>query len=92
MIPITKNFILHDSLTINKQIKKNPAFQLLQARKDVLSAEKKAIGYERKPRLGLGLDYAIVSARADANPENNGRNILMPHLAVTVPVFSKKQP
>ncbi len=88
---VAKIFILDDSTTIDKQIKKNPIFQLLQARENILSAEQKVVNYHRKPQLALGLDYSAVRARTDLNPENNGANILMPHVHISIPIFSKKR-
>ncbi len=41
------------------------------------------------PNLGLGLDYGLVNKRTDAFPENNGRDILIPKLMITVPIYRK---
>lgn len=45
---------------------------------------------EGMPTLGVGLDYSIVSARTDASPIHNGRDILMPKVMVSIPVYRKK--
>jgi outer membrane protein TolC len=42
-----------------------------------------------KPTIGVGLDYSIVGQRTDANPANNGRDILVPKVMLSVPIFRK---
>ncbi|WP_079719700.1 TolC family protein [Salegentibacter holothuriorum] len=42
------------------------------------------------PNIGIGLDYAIISERMDANPPGNGQDAIMPMVSVTLPIFRKK--
>lgn len=42
------------------------------------------------PKLGIGLDYAIVGKRSDVSMPDNGKNILMPMVSATIPIFRKK--
>ncbi len=42
-----------------------------------------------KPTLGLGLDYSLVGQRTDANPMNNGRDILVPKVMLSIPIYRK---
>lgn len=42
-----------------------------------------------KPTLGLGLDYSMVRQRTDANPMNNGRDILVPKVMLSIPIYRK---
>lgn len=42
-----------------------------------------------KPTIGLGLDYSMVGERTDANPMNNGRDILVPKLMLSIPIYRK---
>ena len=41
------------------------------------------------PTIGLGLDYSWVGERTDANPINNGRDILVPKVMITIPLYRK---
>ncbi|XOV67559.1 MAG: TolC family protein [Fluviicola sp.] len=41
------------------------------------------------PKFGIGLDYALVNERVDMNPANNGRDILVPKVMVSVPIYRK---
>jgi len=43
-----------------------------------------------KPTFGIGLDYSLVTGRTDAIPENNGRDILIPKVMVSIPIYPKK--
>ncbi|HEY9185565.1 MAG TPA: TolC family protein [Salegentibacter sp.] len=45
---------------------------------------------EGLPKLGLGLDYSIISERTDANPSRNGEDAIMPMFSVSLPIFRKK--
>ncbi len=43
-----------------------------------------------KPSFGVGLDYVITGQRSDADPTNNGRDVVMPRLMVKVPLYREK--
>ena len=44
---------------------------------------------ERSPMLGFGLDYIPVAERTDMNPIDNGKDILMPMVTFSIPLFNK---
>jgi len=43
-----------------------------------------------KPSFGVGLDYIMVNERSDADPANNGRDIIQLRGSVKIPLFKKK--
>ena len=45
---------------------------------------------EGNPMIGFGLDYVPVSERQDLNFSDNGKDIFMPMVSVSVPIFNKK--
>ena len=45
---------------------------------------------ERNPMIGFGLDYVPVSERPDMSFSDNGKDIFMPMVSVTIPIFNKK--
>lgn len=45
---------------------------------------------ERQPLLGFGIDYINVEQRPDMTFEDNGKDILMPKISLSIPVFNKK--
>ena len=42
------------------------------------------------PKLGVGLDYVMVGKRSDATLTDNGRDVLMPMISITIPIFRSK--
>ncbi|MFB0904183.1 MAG: TolC family protein [Nonlabens sp.] len=45
---------------------------------------------EQNPMIGIGVDYMPVSARPDMNFSDNGKDIFMPMLSVSIPIFNKQ--
>ena len=45
---------------------------------------------EALPKLGLGLDYIPVAERTDMVVDENGKDILMPMVSVSIPIFNNK--
>lgn len=45
---------------------------------------------ESKPMFGFGLDYIAVSERPNMSFNDNGKDIIMPTVSVSIPVFNKK--
>lgn len=43
-----------------------------------------------KPTLGVGLDYMMVDKRSDASPTHNGRDIVVPKVMLSLPIYRKK--
>ncbi|MBG7631538.1 MAG: TolC family protein [Bacteroidetes bacterium] len=83
--------LLQVSAIFNKeQISNNPKilqFENLQSsiEKSELAAKKEGL-----PTIGIGLDYGIVEKRDVANLTDNGKDIIMPMVSVSFPLFSKK--
>jgi outer membrane protein TolC len=45
---------------------------------------------ESSPMIGFGLDYINVSERPDMNFSDNGKDIVMPMVSISIPIFNKK--
>ena len=45
---------------------------------------------EANPNLGFGLDYIAVSERPDMTFNDNGKDILMPMVSLSIPIFNNK--
>ena len=45
---------------------------------------------ESSPMIGFGLDYINVDKRPDMNFSDNGKDIIMPMVSVSIPIFNKK--
>jgi outer membrane protein TolC len=74
-----------DSLLTN-----NPMLNAIDLKQKASEASEIIAQKEGLPKLGVGLDYAIVGKRTDMDVADNGKNILMPMISVSIPVFRKK--
>ncbi len=45
---------------------------------------------ESSPMIGFGLDYIAVSERPNMNFSDNGKDIVMPMVSLSIPIFNKK--
>ena len=83
--------ILDDAILFKKEmISQNP--QLLKLDNLHSALEKSELATKRAglPTIGVGLDYLFVSTRDVENLLDNGKDIIMPMVTVSVPLFSKK--
>lgn len=69
--------------------RRHPA--LLQANNQWLAAQAgiRLTEQQNKPMFSVGVDYAFIEPRTDANPANNGQNALMPMVGLRVPLQGK---
>jgi outer membrane protein TolC len=81
---LTDNFRKDSLISANQSLK---ALELkLQASKAAqLAAQKQGL-----PKLGVGLDYVIVGERNDVSMPDNGKDILMPMVSLSIPIFRAK--
>lgn len=45
---------------------------------------------EKQPMIGFGLDYVNVEKRTDMNVVDNGKDIIMPMVSLSIPIFNRK--
>ncbi|WP_340066377.1 TolC family protein [Ascidiimonas aurantiaca] len=93
---ITLPVIIPDSLAVvtpdfkKENIIHNPALLELDARKEALVQSEIVSKKEGLPSIGVGLDYIWVDEQPAGNIPDNGRDIIMPMVSVSLPLFSKK--
>jgi outer membrane protein TolC len=75
---ITENLALHPEL-----LKYDKLYQSIE--KSELLNQK-----ESSPMIGFGLDFVPVSERTDMSFSDNGKDILMPMVSLSIPIFNKK--
>ncbi len=85
---------LEFSLTVvsDSMLAHNPMLGMLDFEKQSLEARKKMVTRMGYPMIGLGLNYSIVSKSATAmgTPDMNGRDMIMPMVVLTLPIYRKK--
>nr|NQU90298.1 TolC family protein [Bacteroidota bacterium] len=81
---LAKNF-RRDSLLSN-----NPVLKELDLKVKANEAAARAATKQGLPKLGIGLDYVIVGERNDVAVADNGKDVLMPMVSVSIPIFRGK--
>ena len=88
---LPESLLIEDIGMINKEmIFQNPKLTKYDNLQNSLVSSEKATKKEGFPVIGVGLDYVFVDNRNVANLIDNGKDIIMPMVSVTVPLFSKK--
>ncbi|MEO9484024.1 MAG: TolC family protein [Ekhidna sp.] len=82
---VTDLAVNRDSLLANNPVLDELEIRLEASMKQEVLAEKQGL-----PKLGVGLDYVIVSERTDMSVPDNGQNALMPMVTVGIPIFRGK--
>ena len=85
---------LEYSLTVvsDSMLAHNPMLGMLAFEKQSLEARKKMVTRMGYPMVGLGLNYSIVSKTQVpmGDPSMNGKDMIMPMVVFTLPVYRKK--
>lgn len=69
----------------------NPMLGMLQYEQQSLDARKKMVTKMGYPMVGLGLNYSLIKTDPAAMaPEMNGKDMVMPMVTVTLPIYRKK--
>ena len=70
----------------------NPMLGMLDYEKQSIEARKRMVNRMGYPMVGLGLNYSIISKSAGAmgTADMNGKDMVMPMVSVTLPIYRKK--
>ncbi|WP_340201700.1 TolC family protein [Ascidiimonas sp. W6] len=81
-LPETDHWVALDSISLHPELEK---YEKLSAsvEKSIQLNEKDA-----NPNLGFGLDYIAVAERPNLNFSDNGKDILMPMISLSIPLFN----
>ncbi len=90
--------IINQSLEINNEhdasldsvLVNQPGIKAAQANLEAVDSEVILAQLKRKPNIGVGLDYVMVNKRKDMAMADNGKDVLMPMVTVSLPIFGKK--
>lgn len=69
---------------------KNPMLNMLESEKGAYLARKKMVTSMGYPMVGLGLNYSFISKSDMSASAMNGKDMIMPMVAVTLPIYRKK--
>lgn len=81
-IPATDLEYSYDALSDNPEVLKYDRLYESVLQSELLNQK------ERAPSLGVGLDYVPVAERTDMMPDDNGKDIVMPMVTLSIPIFN----
>ena len=84
IIPEEDVFILTDNLQLNPELVKYDKLYESVDEAELLNQKESA------PNIGFGLDYVPVSERPDMTFSDNGKDIVMPMVSISIPIFNNK--
>jgi outer membrane protein TolC len=77
--------MIADSMLIN-----NPMLGMLQYEQQSIDAKKKMVTSMGYPMIGIGLNYSLITKSEMSTSAMNGKDMIMPMLTVTLPIYRKK--
>lgn len=83
-IPLDDSTINTDSLQFHPELIKYDKLYQSVEKSELLNQK------ESSPMIGFGLDYVNVAQRPDMNFNDNGKDIVMPMVSLSIPIFNKK--
>lgn len=84
IIPIETELIHTENLKVHPELTKYDKLYQSVKQSELLNQK------ESSPMFGFGLDYIAVSERSNLNFDDNGKDILMPMVSLSIPIFNKK--
>lgn len=69
---------------------RNPMLTMLEFEKQSVDARKKMVTAMGYPMVGLGLNYSLINKNMMSESAMNGKDMIMPMVSVTLPVYRKK--
>ena len=79
--------ILSDNFRKDSLITANPGLKALELKIQASTATELVARKQGLPKLGAGIDYVMVGERTDLSLPENGKDILMPMVSVSIPIF-----
>jgi outer membrane protein TolC len=68
----------------------NPMLRMQEFEKQSIEARKRMVRGMSYPMIGLGVDYSVIAPSEMSSSYMNGRDMIMPMVSVTLPVYRKK--
>ncbi len=84
VMPLDGELINSDNLALHPELLKYDKLYASIEQSELLNQK------ESNPSLGFGLDYIAVSKRPNMNFSDNGKDVVMPMMSVSIPIFNNK--
>ncbi|MGB5497944.1 MAG: TolC family protein, partial [Maribacter sp.] len=82
-VPIEDNILETGNLELHPELTKYDKLYQSVGQSELLNQK------ESNPMIGFGLDYVSVEERPDMDFSDNGKDILMPMVSLSIPIFNK---
>jgi outer membrane protein TolC len=88
--------LIADSLNIplevvaDSMLSNNPMLGMLDYEKQSLEARKAMVTRMGKPMVGVGINYTLINKSEMSTSEMNGKDMVMPMVKLTIPIYRKK--
>lgn len=79
LLSVTDSLLLH-----------SPMLGMLQYEQQALDARKKMVTAMGYPMIGLGVDYTVINKSESSTSSMNGKDMIMPMVTLTLPIYRKK--
>ncbi|SFZ93074.1 Outer membrane protein TolC [Flaviramulus basaltis] len=83
-IPLEEVEITSENLSLHPELLKYDKLYQSVEKSELLNQK------ESSPMVGFGLDYINVEKRPDMNFNDNGKDIIMPMVSLSIPIFNRK--
>jgi outer membrane protein TolC len=87
---IAENFILSLTPLSDSTLADNPMLGMFQYEQQSLEARKRMVTRMSYPMLGVGLNYSFISKSNMSTSSMNGKDMIMPMVTATLPIYRKK--
>ncbi|MFP4619684.1 MAG: TolC family protein [Bacteroidales bacterium] len=79
-----------DLVAYRDSIRNNPDLTALKHKENSLEHEYEVAKKQGYPNISLALEYAVIGERTDMQANNSGRDIFMPMIGISIPIYRKK--
>ena len=77
-------------ITLSDSIRNNPMLGMLQYEQQSLESRKQMVTKMGYPMIGLGINYSVVNKSPMSTSDMNGKDMIMPMVTATLPIYRKK--
>lgn len=90
MVDSLKTENLPENFRKDSLLAANPTLKALDLKLEATKASELAASKQGLPKFGIGLDYVMVGKRSDVTMPDNGKDVIMPMVTMTIPIFRGK--
>lgn len=87
---IADSIVLNLSGVSDSMLSNNPMLDMIRFEQQSLEARKEMVTKMGYPMVGLGLNYSIINKNEMVTSPMNGKDMVMPMVSVSIPIYRKK--